>query len=63
MLLLVYGGEVDCYRTVDGKRQYVELKTSREIDNQRQDANFKRYILFDSAKLDSFIHLPWFIYR
>lgn len=46
---LVFAGEVDALSetTRDGKehQHYVEMKTTREIDNQRQDINFKRFKL------------------
>lgn len=46
---LVFSGEVDAVSTssVNGKdhSHYVEMKTTREIDNQRQDMNFKRFKL------------------
>ena len=42
MILLVYGGEVDCFETNGGKEKYVELKTSREIETPNQDRNFRR---------------------
>ncbi|XP_046351572.2 decapping and exoribonuclease protein-like [Haliotis rufescens] len=43
---LVFGGEVDCVDpTLSSKNKYVELKTSREMDNPRQRENFHRYKL------------------
>ena len=45
--LIVFAGEVDAMSITsrDGKEQshYVEMKTSRKIDSQRQEVNFKRY--------------------
>ena len=43
-LVTVYGGEVDCYQSVNGKQKYIELKTSREIETPNQDRNFKRQV-------------------
>lgn len=40
---LVFGGEVDCLDVTTG--QYVELKTSRRIETDRQNVNFKRFKL------------------
>ena len=44
----MFAGEVDAVSvsSVDGKehQHYVEMKTTREIDNQRQDVNFKRWV-------------------
>ncbi|XP_041363441.1 decapping and exoribonuclease protein-like isoform X2 [Gigantopelta aegis] len=43
---LVFGGEVDAVDPRSaGVRQYVEMKTTREIDTHRQMENFKRFKL------------------
>ena len=54
----VFAGEVDAVSTAsrNGKEHshYVEMKTTREIDNHRQDINFKRYTIY--KYLDRYIH-------
>ena len=54
----VFAGEVDAVSTASRNGQehshYVEMKTTREIDNHRQDINFKRYTIF--KYLDRYIH-------
>ncbi|CAH1791571.1 unnamed protein product [Owenia fusiformis] len=43
---LVYSGETDCcIKHPDGRQEYVELKTSREIYKPNQERNFKRFKL------------------
>ncbi|XP_077980374.1 decapping and exoribonuclease protein-like [Glandiceps talaboti] len=44
---LVFSGEVDCCQSPKHKSQshYIELKTSREMDSERQYRNFKRFKL------------------
>ena len=44
LLALVYGGEVDCC-TKGSPKEYVELKTTRIMDNIRQHNNFKSFKL------------------
>lgn len=39
---LLFGAEIDC---IDDRNRYVELKTSRILDNARQERNFKRFKL------------------
>ena len=43
-LFSVYGGEVDCFQTSNDGAHYVELKTSRVIETEKQDVNFRRYV-------------------
>ena len=38
----VFGGEVDCCEGSKDHRNYIELKTSREMDTPNQFRNFKR---------------------
>ena len=48
---MVYGAEMDAYRATNQLREkdklspekFVEMKTSRELDNDRQERNFRRY--------------------
>ena len=44
LLFSVYGGEVDCFQTSNDGAHYVELKTSRVIETEKQDVNFRRYV-------------------
>ncbi|ELU05819.1 hypothetical protein CAPTEDRAFT_186717, partial [Capitella teleta] len=42
---MVFGGEVDCYSGDKKEKEYVELKTSREMDKPNQLRNFKKFKL------------------
>ena len=44
-IVAVFGGEVDALdSSIQGDNQYLELKTSRVIESQRQEQNFKRSV-------------------
>ena len=44
-IVAVFGGEVDALdSSIQGDNQYLELKTSRLIESQRQEQNFKRSV-------------------